>query len=325
MGLEQDFRVAFSMEDLISMKPRKTAVTLGVFDGVHRGHHRIIESLIQCRASGKAKSCYLITFDPHPLVVTHSRITPPILTTIDERIDLLRSFPLDGVFVIQFNEEIANTDYRTFLDKYLLNALDMKVIVLGYDCRFGKNREGTPERVQTESKKRGFDVKVVPPVEKGGEVISSTHIRNKLLEGELEQANDLLGHPYTVSGQVVRGHGMGHSIGFPTANLAIEDPHKLWPPRGVYAVTVRIGNRELHGMMNIGRAPTLKELRDGAREIEVHIFNWKEDLYGENIIVRCHAFLRKERSFPSVEALVKQLQKDKMRALRILQVEACWD
>jgi len=318
MRSSRPFKVAYSLDEVMELEPRDTAVTLGVFDGIHRGHKRIIESLLRCRTAGLVKKCFLITFDPHPVVVTHSRITPPILTSIEGRIDLLRAFPLDGVVVFKFDAEVADTDYRQFLDKYMLKALDMKMLILGYDCHFGRNREGTPERVREEAKKKGFRIKIIPPVQREGSTVSSTVIRNTLLEGNLERANDLLGHPYTVSGKVVHGHGLGHTIGFPTANLAVDNPHKLWPPMGVYAVTLRVDGETRYGMMNIGRAPTLKDLREGAREIEVHIFDLKDDLYGRNLIVDCRAFLRKERPFPSVEALQAQLEEDKKTAGNIL-------
>jgi riboflavin kinase/FMN adenylyltransferase len=302
----------------MALEPRETAVTLGVFDGVHRGHQRIIESLLRCKTAGLVGSCFLITFDPHPVVVTHSRITPPILTTIEERIDLFRAYPLDGVFVIRFDATVADTDYRSFLDKYLLKALDMKMLVLGYDFHFGRNREGTPERVRGEAKKKGFKIKIIPPVQWEGSTVSSSVIRNTLLEGNLARANDLLGHPYTVSGEVIHGHGLGRSIGFPTANLAVHNPYKLWPPLGVYAVTARLDGNNRYGMMNIGRAPTLKTLQEGAREIEIHIFDFEEDLYGCNLTVDCRAYLREERPFPSVEALRVQLDEDERAARNIL-------
>jgi riboflavin kinase/FMN adenylyltransferase len=314
-----EFKVFNNLDELLSLRPKQTAVTLGVFDGVHLGHRCIIESLIRSRTDGQVKSCFLITFDPHPVVVTHSRITPPILTTIEERIDLLRCYFLDGVFVVRFNEQIADMGYRVFIDKYLVNALDMQQLILGYDCHFGRNREGSPERVQQYGDKLGFRTKIIPPVKRGGEIISSSHIRNKLLEGNLEKANRLLGHPYTFAGCVVRGHGRGRSVGFATANLSIENPHKLRPPGGVYAVIAYMKGRAYPGMMNIGKAPTLKKLQEGTQEIEVHLFDWKDDLYGEKMIVHCHALLREERSFPSIEALRKQLALDKRKALEVLE------
>lgn len=318
MRSDHSLKVAYSLDEVMALEPWDSAVTLGVFDGVHRGHKRIIESLLRCKTAGLTRSCYLITFDPHPVVVTHSRITPPILTSIEERIDLLSAYPLDGVFVIKFDTEVADTDYRQFLDKYLLKALNMKMLILGYDCHIGRNREGSPERIRTEAKKKGFKIKIIPPVQREGHTVSSSVIRNTLLEGNLARANDLLGHPYTVSGEVIHGHGLGRTIGFPTANLAVDNPHKLWPPLGVYAITTQLDGKIRYGMMNIGRAPTMKALREGAREIEVHIFDLEEDLYGRSLIVDCQVFLREERRFPSVGALKAQLEIDKNSARNML-------
>lgn len=295
------------------MQPRDSVVTLGVFDGVHRGHQTIIETLVSRRAPGGR--AIVVTFDPHPVVVTHSRETPPILATVEERIALLSRFDIDGVFVVKFDEDTAHMDYRDFIDRYLLGALDMKHLVLGYDCHFGYRREGSPERVAEEGRRRGFGVEVVPPLTFDGSVVSSTEIRNTLLAGDLARANRLLGHPYLVQGTVVHGQGRGSDLGFPTANLAVADPLKLWPPRGVYAV--RVGWREwsLDGMMNVGRAPTVKDAGD---EIEVHIFDFHNHLYGERLSVHCEAFLREEKRFGTLDALVDQLARDRRAAQEIL-------
>lgn len=311
-------RIVRSLEEVRAIAPRNGAVTLGVFDGVHLGHEQIINKLLRLRRREAVDGCYLITFDPHPLVVTHSRMMPPLLTTTEERVALLSRFELDAVLVLEFNEELAGLDYRVFLDKYLMKPFDLKHLVLGYDCHFGKNREGSPERVSREAARFGFDVTVVPAVRHGDEIVSSTKIRNALIKGDLEKANRFLGHPYLLSGRVVRGHGRGRDLGFPTANLLITDPYKLWPPRGVYAVKAEVDDRLLGGMMNIGRAPTLKSLPEEARETEIHIFGFEEDLYGANLKVFCHSFLRRERRFDSPEDLARQLDADRAEALRRL-------
>jgi riboflavin kinase/FMN adenylyltransferase len=186
----------------------------------------------------------------------------------------------------------------------------MNHLGLGYDCHFGKNREGSPERIQHEAPKHGFSVTVVPALEFGGEIVSSTRIRNALIEGDLEGANELLGHPYVLSGRVVRGHGMGRELGFPTANLMVTDPFKLWPPRGVYAVRIDARGRFHEGMMNIGRAPTMKSLPEDAREAEVHLFDFGGDIYDEHLNVYCCARLRGERLFATPSDLAEQLAKD---------------
>jgi riboflavin kinase/FMN adenylyltransferase len=308
-------KVAYGLDELSAAAPRSSAVTLGVFDGVHRGHSRIIQEVVDCRGREDIEQIWLITFDPHPVVVTHSRETPPILSTIEERIELLQRFPLDGVFVVRFDEDTAHVDFRDFIRRYLLDALDMRRLVLGYDCHFGYKREGSPQRVTEEGNRLGFEVQVVPPLEIDDEVVSSTHIRNTLLGGDITSANRLLGHPYLISGQVVPGQGKGSDLGFPTANIAVRDPLKLWPPEGVYAVRLNWNGRMHPGMMNVGRAPTVK---DGEPEIEVHLFDFGNTLYGETVSVHCEAWLRNEQRFPTVDALIAQLSEDRNHALEVL-------
>jgi riboflavin kinase / FMN adenylyltransferase len=311
-------KVARSIEELREFSPRSSAVTLGVFDGVHVGHRKVIDELIRARKIPGIEQCHLVTFDPHPVVVTHSRMTPPMLTTIDERIALLSQCALDGILVLKFNERMAELDYRGFLEKYLIRPFAMKHLVLGYDCHFGRNREGSPERVRSEAPRFGITVDVVPAVTMGAEVVSSTAIRNALIEGDLEKANEFLGHPYLLSGRVVRGHGRGRGLGFPTANLKVPDPFKLWPPRGVYAVRAETRGRLYGGMMNIGRAPTIKSLPEEAREAEVHLFDFEGDIYGENLLVHCCHYLRSERKFASPAELSRQLETDRAEAARWL-------
>jgi len=308
-------RVVYDVDELAANPPRAAAVTLGVFDGVHRGHSRIIQEVVDCRGREDIEQIWLITFDPHPTVVTHSRETPPILSTIDERIELLDQFPLDGIFVVRFDHETARVHYRDFIKRYLLDALDMRRLVLGYDCHFGYRREGSPEKVAEEGGNLGFEVQVVPPLEVDGDVVSSTHIRNTLLTGDITTANRLLGHPYLFSGMVVQGQGKGSDLGFPTANIAVPDPLKLWPPEGVYAVRLNWHGQLYPGMMNVGRAPTIK---GGKPEIEVHLFNFGNTLYGETVSVHCEAWLREEQRFSTLDALIAQLSADRSRALEVL-------
>jgi riboflavin kinase/FMN adenylyltransferase len=311
-------QTAYSIDDVRDFTPANSAVTLGVFDGVHVGHRRTVETLVEARKRQDINKLYVITFDPHPLVVTHARMTPLMLTTIDERVHLLSKFDLDGVLVLPFDEQLAKVDYRTFLEKYLLEPFDMRLLVLGYDCHFGKNREGSPQTVREEAKRMGFELELVDAVSNHDEVISSTKIRRALMEGDLAGANRLLGHSYLISGQVIAGQRRGATLGFPTANLSIADPYKLWPPRGVYAVEVEWKDAKFGGMMNIGSAPTIKKLDEAMPAVEVHLFDFDEDIYGETLRVFCHTYLRQERRFPSPEALVAQLEQDREQALACL-------
>jgi riboflavin kinase/FMN adenylyltransferase len=308
-------QVAYSLDDVKKLAPRASALTLGVFDGVHRGHHAIIEELMRTGRDAGIESTFLITFSPHPVVVTRSREAPRILTTIGERLDLFARYVLDGVFVVRFDEKMRNTDYRDFIREYMIEAFDMRTLVLGYDCHFGKNREGGPESARAEGRRLGFEVKVVPPVEINGQVVSSSFIRNTLIAGDVSLANDLLGHPFSVAGVVERGQGWGQSIGFPTANLRVDHPRKLWPPGGAYAARVKIDDQVHNGMMNVGTAPTLK---GGKPTIEVHVFDFDRDIYGKTVIAYCLERLRDEITFSSPRGLVEQLGRDRRVALEVL-------
>jgi riboflavin kinase/FMN adenylyltransferase len=303
--------VARTLAELRALAPRHSAVTIGVFDGVHLGHREVLEELVG-RRERDAASAWVVTFDPHPLVVTHSRETPTILSTIAERIDLFASFDLDGVFVLNFDEATSRIEYRDFIQRYFLDAMDMHELVMGYDCHFGYQRQGSPERVAEEGARRGFSVSVVPPVYVDGEKVSSTTIRKALQAGDLERANHLLGHAYLVRGTVVEGQGRGRDLGFPTANVAITDPYKQWPASGVYAVRVVWRGRIYEGMMNIGRSPTMKRVDHD--EMEVHVFDFDHHIYGEEISIHCESYLRPERRFPTVTALIEQLNDDRRSA-----------
>jgi riboflavin kinase/FMN adenylyltransferase len=309
-------KVARSLEELRALAPAKSAVTIGVFDGVHRGHRAILDALVARRETGAVESAWIVTFDPHPLTVTHARETPRILSTITERIELFGRTTVDGVFVLEFNDATRQIEYRDFIQRYFLDAMDMRELVIGYDCHFGHRRDGSPERVAEEGKQRGFGVTIVPPVRVDAEIVSSTTIRKTIASANLERANRLLGHAYLVRGRVVQGQGRGRDLGFPTANVAVADPAKLWPPTGVYAV--RAGWRGwIHdGMMNVGRAPTMK--RGHADEIEVHLFDFNHHIYGEELSIWCEAYMRQEQRFPTVTALIDQLNEDRRVAREVL-------
>jgi riboflavin kinase / FMN adenylyltransferase len=294
-----------------------TAVTIGVFDGVHRGHTEVIRNLAAAKRDGGLSASIVLTFDSHPLAVTHPEMAPPLLTTLSEKLHLLERMDVDVAIVERFSAVTAAIDYRDYIADMLVGALGMKRLVVGYDFRLGRGREGSQERLVEEGRRLGFGVTIVPPMVLAGSVLSSTRIRRDIAERRLEHAARCLGRPYFFEATVVRGDGVGRGIDFPTANAEIAESAKLMPPGGVYAVEVETGGAVRGGMMNIGTAPTLRA--DGARRIEVHLFDFGGDLYGELITVSCIGFIRDERRFGSAEELRAQLMHDRQTAYAMLE------
>lgn len=310
-------RIIRNIQDIERESFRDTAVTIGVFDGVHRGHAAVIGTLARVTAEEGRGASVLLTFERHPLSVTHPEMVPPLLTTLDEKLSILGSLGIDVTVVERFSREMAETDYRAFIAERLVGALGMRHLVVGYDFRLGRGREGAQERLVTEGKRLGFAVTVVAPVVLQGSVVSSTRIRRDVMERRLPHAARCLGRPYFFDAEVVEGERLGRSIGFPTANVHVADPGKLLPPGGVYAVEVEAAGERRGGMMNVGRAPTMH--RDGGRHIEVHIFDFSKELYGERLRVHCIGFLREERRFGGAGELREQLQRDRDAARAVLE------
>jgi len=300
--------------------PGRTAVTIGVFDGLHIGHRNVIERLLQVKRDEGMGASVLLTFDRHPLGVVRPEAMPPLLTTLDEKLSLLESTGVDYVCVMKFSRETASTDYRSFVRDTLIERLDMRHLVVGYDFHLGSGRAGSQELLREEGARSGFGVTIVPPVVIGGRVVSSTKIRSAILGKNLGTAARFLGRAYFFDATVERGSGIGKGMGFPTANLSISDPGKLVPPAAVYAVRVEPeGGRRYGGMMNIGSAPTLQG--GGKRRIEVHLFGFDGDLYGRRVRVHCIRPLRKEKRFAGTDELKAQLMQDREKVMRILEKE----
>ncbi|RMF56513.1 MAG: bifunctional riboflavin kinase/FAD synthetase [Calditrichaeota bacterium] len=298
------------IRDLTHLKPiAPGAVTVGTFDGVHLGHQSILQTL---KELGKGCDCLttIVTFEPHPRKVLgkNSGGSIELLTSINEKLALFRALEIDQVVMIRFTKEFASLSAETFVKEILLDRLAVKEMVIGYDHHFGRNREGTLEKLKELGNKWNFDVHQVPPLLIKGEVVSSSAIRKLLKEGDIEKANRFLGRQYCLVGKVVQGDGRGRKIGFPTANLQVVDPDKLIPARGVYAVDVWYKNQLYKGMMNIGVRPTFDH---DPLTLEVHIFNFDNLLYGETLEVRFKKFIRSEQKFKNIEELKKQLEKDK--------------
>lgn len=282
-----------------------TVVTVGSFDGIHRGHQAVLAEITRRARAGGLESL-LVTFEPHPLEVVNPEAAPRLLTGPEEKREVLARMPIDRVAVLPFTRELAQLDPAQFVRQVLRAEYDMRELVLGYDHGFGRGRSGDVEMVRRLGAEDGFGVDVVDAVRDDGQPISSTLIRTAVAHGELDRAARWLGRPYAVSGVVERGAGRGRTIGIPTLNVA-PPPKKLLPPDGVYAVRVHGSWGVRGGMMNQGPRPTFGVT---ARGLEVHLFDFAVDVYGEAVRIEWVRRLRDVRTFGSREELVAQLGRD---------------
>ena len=294
--------------------PRGSTVTVGTFDGVHRGHHAVLEEIAR-RASAAGRASVLVTFEPHPLEVVNPQAAPPLLTTGPERREILAQTALDYVLFLRFDRRLADYTPEEFVRRVLIGRCGMRELVIGHDHGFGRGRSGGVETLRRLGAEDGFEVDVVPVVDVGDQHVSSSRIRRAVAGGDLTTAARMLGRPYSVSGQVSRGEQRGRLLGVPTINLADVPPQKLLPPDGVYAVRVEWRGGRTGGMMNQGPRPTFQ---DGRRVLEAHLFGFEGDLYGEWVRIEWVERLRDVVRFPSVEHLQEQLKRDRSRALEVL-------
>ncbi|MEN8185683.1 MAG: bifunctional riboflavin kinase/FAD synthetase [Bacteroidota bacterium] len=289
-------------------KTYTTILTIGVFDGVHIGHQKVIETLNTNKADS---SSALFTFFPHPRRVLNANNDLRMLTTIEEKIQLLEKFGLDILIIEPFTDEFSDLPPRDFVKNLLVEKLHVKKLVIGYDHRFGKDRKGDFDQLQRFSKEFGFEVEEISAQEMEDVAVSSTKIRKALEEGEIEKANKYLGYNYLLTGKVVTGIGLGRKINFPTINISIDDEQKLIPKNGVYIVRTKINQNNVFGIMNIGFRPTV----DGKHKtIEVHLLDFNGNLYDEELQIEILKRLREEQKFESVEALTLQIKKDEEKA-----------
>jgi riboflavin kinase/FMN adenylyltransferase len=306
--------------DLQQLPPfRNAVITTGAFDGVHKGHMQIIDRMKNLAYQVKGETI-IITFHPHPRKVISS-VPGEIkqLTNLNERIELLEKAGVDHLVVVKFDHRFSNMTAEQYVKEFLFTYFHPSTIIVGYDHRFGNGRIGNFELLEAYGKTLGFKVEEINEQMVGAEIVSSTLIRNYIVDKNIQNANQLLGYPYFFEGYVVRGNQLGRTIGFPTANLHIDDEEKLIPSNGVYAVKVKgicTNGVLLEGMMNIGVRPTV----DGHKKvIEVNIFNFDQDIYEQNITVLVYEFIRGEQKFDGLDALKNQLQNDKKTAATILQ------
>ena len=299
-------RVLRSLDDFSHSAP--VTLTLGTFDGVHRGHQKIIDRTVDIARQGGTLSV-LMTFDPHPREVIGRHGAPTyLLTTIDERIRLLEQTGIDVCLVLPFTRALSVLDAGEFFEEYVVRHLRSEHVVVGVDHAFGRGRSGTVEKLEELGKAHGVGVSVVGELLIDGVKVSSTSIRNALLEGRPKRAASFLGRPYILSGIVTRGEGVGSVIGFPTANIEIETNSKLLPKNGVYIVFVKYDGEVRRGIMNVGVRPTVSKQMHIS--VEVHIFNTSGDLYGRPMRIALLDRLRDEMRFDNRDQLAAQIRTD---------------
>ncbi|WP_417784878.1 bifunctional riboflavin kinase/FAD synthetase [Tenacibaculum sp.] len=293
---------------------KKTMVTIGTFDGVHIGHQEIIEKLVTETKASNKKSV-LLTFFPHPRMVLQKDVSIKLINTIDERAQHLEKLGLDYLIIHPFSREFSRLTALDFVRDILVNQLNISKLIIGYDHHFGKNREGNIEQLTEYSHLYDFTVEEIPAQDIDEVSVSSTKIRKALANGHLKTANNYLGYNFSLTGKVVNGKQLGGKIGFPTANIDIPEDYKLIPKTGVYIVKSIIDNTTIYGMMNIGNRPTV----DGEHQtIEVHYFNFNQNLYGKELTIELLYYLRDEQKFDSVSGLISQLKKDKQNSMLFL-------
>lgn len=293
----------------------KTIVTIGTFDGVHIGHQKILQKITQVAQEENCESVVL-TFFPHPRMVLQQDNSIRLLNTLTEKAGLFEKIGIDHLIIHPFNEEFSQLSAEDFVKQILVDQLNVKKIVIGYDHRFGKNRSADLNDLVEFGKKYNFEVEQISAEEINDNAVSSTKIRNSLLDGDIEIANSYLGYNYNFTGTVVKGKQLGRTIGFPTANISIEEEYKLLPKNGVYIVRTEIEGNRYFGMMNIGTRPTV----DGnTQSVEVYILNFNSEIYNSIITVEILQFIRNEQKFGSLDDLKGQIEKDKIFTLQFVQ------
>jgi riboflavin kinase/FMN adenylyltransferase len=309
------------MAELIELKnitrDRNTVVTVGTFDGVHQGHRALMEAVVTKARERNARSV-VVTFNPHPReIINPGKGGIKLLTTLKERAEILEDLGVDILLVIPFDRDFSLLSSEEFVRDIIFSKVGVSEFVIGYDHHFGHDRKGTIETIEKLGEELGFDSYVVSKQEMGEVTISSTVIRNTLAEeGDVKQAAEYLNRHYLLNGIVMHGDERGRTLGYPTANLKPEHENKVIPKNGVYAVKVRVNNEWYGGMMNIGVRPTFGE---DQRTLEVHIFNFDREIYGDTIQVRFVDRIRGEKKFKGIEELKAQLNSDKGKSLEILE------
>ena len=292
----------------------KSILTIGTFDGVHLGHQKIITSLVS-KAKQKSLQANILTFFPHPRMVLQKESNLKLIDTLEEKQNLLSELGIDNLIVQPFSKEFSKLTAIEFTRDILVDELGMSALMIGYDHRFGKNREASVEDLIRYGESYNFEVTVIPAQDISSITVSSTKIRDAIKISNFKKVNQFLGRPYELNGEVIKANGVGRTIKYPTANIEIKETYKLIPPKGVYLVKIYLGENEFSGMMNIGNRPTINGLNE---TIEIHIFDFDKDIYGKNLKVCFLQKIRKEKKFDSLTSLKNQLKKDEENCKRIL-------
>lgn len=296
---------------------RNAVITIGTFDGVHMGHRQVIQRLKTEAAIANGETV-IITFHPHPRKVVSSAILGiRLINTLEERIELLRDMGIDHLVVVPFTDAFANQPAENYLTDFIVGKFYPHTIIIGYDHRFGRDRLGDYRLLEKRAAQYGYRLKEIPKHVLENIAISSTNIREAILHSDIATANKLLGYEFFFSGEVVHGDKLGRKLGYPTANLKITNEEKIIPGNGIYAVYVSLDNAadKMKGMMSIGFRPTV----DGKKRVaEVNIFDFDKEIYGQTLTVYVKKYLREEVKFDGLEALVKQIDQDKVNSLLVL-------
>lgn len=303
-------RIITDIRKFKNIKP--PIVTLGNFDGVHKGHQKVLKT-VKDRAKRLRLPSAVYTFEPHPLKIVAPHKSPPLLTALKEKMELIKASGIDYLILARFTKEFASRHPGEFVEDVLLKQLKAKEVWVGHDYAFGKGRTGTIEYLKELGKKFGFKVSVIPACKKGGVIISSSKIREYIRHGKVKEAAVFLGRSYAVSGKVVKGRNIGKHLGFPTANIEIHN--ELIPKDGIYAVRVLLGNQIYKGAANIGFAPTFHIKK---RAVEAHIINFKQNIYGKKLKIEFIQRLRGEKIFKSADGLAIQIKRDVDKVKKIL-------
>ena len=291
-----------------------TVLTIGTFDGIHLGHQEILEKLFERSRFHKGRS-FLITFHPHPRKVITKADGLKILSTPEEKVLILEKMGLENLFIINFTKEFSQQSPIEFFKNFIISKIGLKEIVIGHDHKFGKGREGTSDTLKTLGKEFNFEISMVDEYKLGDETISSTKLRHAIMDGDIKRANSFLGREYTFSGTVISGDKRGRLLGYPTANIKLDDNDKLLPGLGIYAAEVIIDNQKFASLLSIGKRPTFYD--NGEIVPEVYIYDFDKNIYDKKITVNVLDKIRNEEKFSSSEELINQMNKDKEAGMKI--------